>query len=148
MENRQLGRAWVALALAILLHVTDEALTGFLSVYNPTVLEMRARIPWLPAPTFGFGIWLGGLLAGIGLMLAVSPLVYGGARWTRPVAYALAGIMIVNALSHTAGTIAGRTFASIRFARPMPGFYSSPVLFAASVYLLYRLRRPGGARGA
>jgi hypothetical protein len=36
-----------------------------------------------PAPAFGFGIWLGGRTAGIGPMLAVSPFVYRGARWTR-----------------------------------------------------------------
>jgi hypothetical protein len=98
MEDRQLGRAWLAPTFAILLHATDEAPTGFLSVYNPTGVAMRARIPWLPVATFGFGIWLGGLVA---------------------------GIMILNALGHTAGTIAGRTFASIRFPRPMPGFYWS-----------------------
>ena len=29
------GRAWLGLAGALALHVTDEALTDFLSVYNP-----------------------------------------------------------------------------------------------------------------
>ena len=33
-----LGRAWIALWVALAVHVFDESVTGFLSVYNPTVL--------------------------------------------------------------------------------------------------------------
>jgi len=66
--DTKLGIAWVALCLAFALHIVDEASTGFLSVYNPTVLAMRERA-----------------------------------------------------------------------ARPMPGFYSSPGLLAASIYKLFRL---------
>jgi hypothetical protein len=39
--------------------------------------------------------------------------------------------------------VAGRTVASVQFSRPMPGFYSSPFLLAASVLLLVRLRSRG-----
>ena len=42
------GWAWVALTLALAVHVADEALTDFLSVYNPTVEAIRARYPWVP----------------------------------------------------------------------------------------------------
>ena len=38
----------------------DEALTGFLSVYNPTVIEIKGRLPWLPLPVYSFEVWLGG----------------------------------------------------------------------------------------
>lgn len=139
IRDAKLGRAWLGLCLALMLHVADEALTGFLSVYNPTVLALRARIPWLPAPTFEFSTWLAGLIAASLLLLLLTPFMYGGAAWMRPIGYVFAAIMLVNAFSHTAGTIAGRTFASIPFKRPMPGFYSSPVLLAASLYLLYCL---------
>jgi hypothetical protein len=59
----------------------------------------------------------------------------------RPLGYVFAVIMLLNGIGHTAGTIAGRSVASVHFARPMPGFYSSPFLIAAAIYLLIQLRR-------
>jgi len=44
----------VGLCVAFGLHVVDEALTDFLSVYNPIVRAVRARLPFLPLPTFTF----------------------------------------------------------------------------------------------
>ena len=40
-STKKLGIAWVLVCLALAAHVTDEAFTGFLSVYNPTVLALR-----------------------------------------------------------------------------------------------------------
>jgi hypothetical protein len=40
-EIRYWRAAWVALAVALALHVTDEALTGFLPVYNSIVEGIR-----------------------------------------------------------------------------------------------------------
>ena len=37
------GAPWFALTVAFALHVLDEATTGFLNVYNPTVLAARVR---------------------------------------------------------------------------------------------------------
>lgn len=145
---QELRRAWICLCLALLLHVVDEALTGFLAVYNPTVLALRERTPWLPLPTFRFDAWLSGLLLAIVLLLVLSGFIGRGARWTRPAAYLFAAIMMVNAAGHVAGTIAGRTIASVQVPRPMPGFYSSPALAAAAFYLLYRLRQPATGRDA
>ncbi|HYX70491.1 MAG TPA: hypothetical protein VE825_15255 [Terriglobales bacterium] len=140
-RDARLGWAWVMLCLALAAHVSDEALTGFLSVYNPTVLAMRARLPWWPMPTFGFREWLTGLIVAVLLLLAASPLAFRNTRWLRPLAYFLAVMMMLNGLGHTLGTIAGHTVAEVRFPRPMPGFYSSPLLLAASIYLLIQLRR-------
>jgi hypothetical protein len=140
-QSIKLGRAWVFLAIAVAVHVTDETLTGFLSVYNPTVLALRARFAFVPLLTFSFGLWLSGLIAGIVLMLLVAPVVFRGSIWIRPVFYILAVIMVINALGHITGTILGHTVNSVRFPRPMPGFYSSPLLLAASLYALFRLRR-------
>jgi hypothetical protein len=42
--------AWVGLACALALHVTDEALTGFLPVYNGIVRTIRKRYGWAPFP--------------------------------------------------------------------------------------------------
>lgn len=147
MRDTKLGIAWMALCLAFTLHIADEALTGFLSVYNPTVLAMRARVAWFPMPVFEFGEWLAGLIVANVLLVALSAFAFRGSRWLRPLAYLFAVVMFMNGVAHTVGSILGRTVASVHFARPMPGFYSSPVLLAASVYLLIRLRataaRPG-----
>ena len=139
---RKLGIAWVMLCLALALHVADEALTGFLSVYNPTVVVLRARLGYWPMPTFEFHEWLTGLIVGVLILLSLSPFVFRGERWIRPLFYLFAILMLFNGLGHTAGTIAGQTVSSIRFPRPMPGFYSSPLLLITSVYALVQLRRP------
>jgi len=140
-QNRRTGIAWLLLCLALALHVTDEAVTGFLDVYNPTVIALREKAPWLHLFTFSFKVWLAGLILAVALLSILSTFVFRGARWIRYLGYFFAVMMIGNALVHTAGTILGHTVQSIRFPRPMPGFYSSPFLLIASLYLLVQLRR-------
>jgi hypothetical protein len=137
----KLGIAWVALCLALAFHIADEASTGFLSVYNPTVLALREKLGFWPMPTFEFREWLAGLIVVDVVLLVISPFVFRGSRWIRPVFYFLAVIMLLNGLGHTTGTILGRTVSSVRFPRPMPGFYSSPLLLIAAIYALVQLRR-------
>lgn len=138
--NRRLGLAWLALCAALALHVTDEALTGFLTIYNSTVVAARSRSAWLPFPTFEFRNWLTGLIFAVVILFALSPLFFRNLRWIRPLGYFAAFINILNALGHTAATIFGRTVTSVSFQRPAPGFWSSPVLFAAAVWLVVELR--------
>ena len=133
------GLAWFLLCLAFCAHVLDEATTGFLAVYNPTVLAMRGRFGWFPMPTFEFREWLVGLIIANAFFLALTPLAYRNTRPLRPLAYFFAAVMLLNGLGHTLFTILGRTVASVHFPRPAPGFYSSPFLLAASAYLLLRL---------
>ena len=140
MTQSKIARAWLLLCFALAVHVADEALTGFLSVYNPTVHALTQTVPWLPLPIFTFEVWITGLALAVAALLLLTPWIAQGGRGARPAAYLFAGLMLTNALGHTTGTIAGRTVESIRFARPMPGFYSSPLLLAASVLLLVRLR--------
>ena len=140
----RLGRAWIALCFALALHVTDEALTGFLSVYNPTVVALRSRLGWWPMPTFAFREWLTGLVVAVCIGLALSPLFFHGGRPIRPLAWFLAVVMIANGIAHTLGTIFGRTVATVHFSRPMPGFWSSPLLIAAGVWTIFELRRTKG----
>jgi hypothetical protein len=140
-QNQQTGFAWLLLCFALALHVADEALTGFLDVYNPTVLAVREKASWVPFFTFDFKIWLTGLVLAVVVLSILSRLVFRGDRWIRYLGYFFAIMMIGNALLHTLGTILGHTVESVHFARPMPGFYSSPFLLAASVYLLVRLRQ-------
>lgn len=135
------GLPWLALCGAFALHITDEALTGFLNVYNPTVVAMEQRWGWFPMPTFDFRAWLVGLILGCAILICLSPLAFRGAIWLRPLAWVYAAIMLLNGLGHTLFTILGRTVASVTFPRPAPGFYSSPFLLAASVWMIVRLRQ-------
>lgn len=138
----KLGLAWVLMWVALAIHVTDEALTGFLAVYNPTVLAMRAKLGFWPMPTFEFREWLIGLTAGILLLALLSPYAFANARWIRPIFYFVAVVTgILNALGHTLATILGHTVNSVSFPRPAPGFYSSPLLLIVSIYGLVQLRR-------
>lgn len=140
-SRRDVTRAWLLLCFALMVHVTDEALTGFLNVYNPTVLALHERLGWWPMPTFTFGSWLAGLIALCIVLVALSLWVVRGSRTMRAVAYIFAIIMLLNAVAHTLGTIRGRTVDAITFARPMPGFWSSPLLAVAGIYMLWQLRR-------
>src|SRR5882757_679133 len=85
-----LGFAWLVFCCALALHVADEALTGFLSVYNPTVLAMRVRFGFWPMPTFDFRVWLTALIIGIVVLVALSPFAFRNARWIRLLSYFLA----------------------------------------------------------
>jgi hypothetical protein len=133
------GRAWFALTIAFALHVLDEATTGFLNVYNPTVSAMRERYAWFPMPNFQFRDWLVGLIVVVLFCFALTPVAAQGARWLRPVAWFYALIMFFNGIGHTLFTILGRTVETVTFPRPAPGFYSSPFLFIGSVWLMRKL---------
>jgi len=125
--------AWLALTVALALHVFDEAAHDFLSVYNPAVDAIRDRLPWLPLPQFSFPVWLGGLIAGVTILLLLTPLVLGEHRALTIASCVLGVLMTCNALGHLGG--------SLYLGRAMPGVYSSPVLLAASLWLLYEARR-------
>jgi uncharacterized protein len=119
--------AWVGLAAALALHVTDEALTGFLPVYNGVIADIRVGYPWLLLPTFTFGLWLAGLILAVLVLLALTPVVSRGARWIRITSLILAVVMTGNALVHMG--------ASLFWHRLAPGVLSSPLLLAASAAL-------------
>ena len=138
---RRLGIAWIAIWASLALHVADEAVTGFLSVYNPTVTALRERFGFWPMPNFTFETWLTGLAVGILVLAALTPFAFRNANWMRPLFYFSAIVLcIANAFGHTLGTIFGRTVSTVHFSRPAPGFLSSPVLLLAGIYALVQLR--------
>jgi hypothetical protein len=141
------GYAWVALCVSFCLHVADEALTGFLPVYNATVLALRGERFWYSLPVFEFRSWLIGLIVVNVVFLLLTPFAFRNARALRPLAYVFAVIMLLNGLGHNLATIFGRgPVPSVAIPRPAPGFYSSPFLLIASVYLLAALRRSVNSR--
>jgi hypothetical protein len=135
------GGPWLALCAAFALHVLDEALTGFLDVYNPTVMALRERWTWFPIPTWEYQEWLVALVVACAVCFALTPLAFRGSTGLRMLAWAFAGIMLLNGLGHTLFTVLGRTVESVRFARPAPGFYSSPALIVAAGWMMLRLGR-------
>jgi hypothetical protein len=135
------GSAWLALCVAFALHILDEASTGFLAVYNPTVTVLRERWNWFPMPSLQFREFLAVMIVACGLLFCLTPVAARGMRGLRPLAWVYALIMFLNGLSHTLFSILGHTVAAVTFPRPAPGFYSSPLLFVASVWLMVRLRR-------
>lgn len=135
--QRRFGRAWLLLAAALGIHVTDEALTGFLSIYNPTVRDLRATYRWLPLPEFTFDVWMTGLALAVAALLALAPLAYRGARAMRIAAMALGVVMMGNAVLHVLATMAGHTTHAVRVNGLMPGTLSSPLLAAAAGYLIH-----------
>jgi hypothetical protein len=139
--------AWISLCIAVALHVVDEALTGFLAIYNPTVLALRQSLGWWPMPTFDYEAWRNGLIFGISVLFLLSPLMFANVRGMRPFAYVFAVLMIANALGHTLATVFGRTVASVHFSRPAPGFWSSPIMLTAALFLVVELRNTRKAPG-
>lgn len=119
---------WLGLTTALAIHVTDEALTDFLPLYNSIVDKIRASYPFIPLPTFTFPLWLGGLIIAVLLLLLLSPLVFAGRLWLRYVSYALSILMILNGLGHIGASLYWGTLA--------PGVYSSPILLLAALALL------------
>jgi Protein of unknown function with HXXEE motif len=131
--DSDLGRAWIALTLVLAAHVADEALTDFLSVYNPLVLSARQRFGWFPMPTFTFGIWLSGLIVAVVFLMLLAPLAYRRATAVRLAAFPYAAIMLSNGIAHLA--------ASVYFGRWMPGATTAPLLIAASIWLFLAARK-------
>ena len=131
--TKSFGVAWLLLCAALAIHVADEALTDFLAVYNPTVLSIRSRLPFLPIPTFSFDTWLTGLILGIALLLGLAPFAFSRARLMVPLAYLFGIFMMINGLAHIGG--------SIYFTRLLPGVYSAPLLLAGALYLLDNVRQ-------
>jgi hypothetical protein len=131
--EKTFGRAWVALCLALAIHVADEALTDFLALYNPAVQKLREQHPWLVLPTFTFGVWLALLGSVTAVLLALSPWAYRARRDMKWIAYAFAGVMVLNGAGHLG--------ASLRGGEWLPGAVSSPLVLAAAIYLGARTRR-------
>ena len=132
-STRQWSTAWIVLCLGMGLHVLDQVLTDFLSLWNPAVRSLRSRLPLAPLPTFTFEVWLGGLILAWIALLILSRFVLRGARWMVPLSYIFAALMLANGLLHIA--------ASLTLGRAAPGLYSSPLLLVAAGYLISCTRR-------
>lgn len=128
-RSRSFALAWSLFALGLAAHVADEALHDFLSVYNPSVLAIRARFPFLPLPTFTFREWISGLTAGALILLLLTPVARKGARWIRFAAVVLGLLVgIANGMGHLVASIYSR--------RLMPGAISAPLIIVLGAWLI------------
>ncbi len=129
----QNARAWLFMVVSVALHVFDEAMTGFLPFYNRSVIALRERFAFFPAPRFSFELWLGGLIAAIVLGFGLTAPVARGGKAIRWIAAILSVIMIINALGHLSG--------SLYYRRVIPGSYSSPILLLSALLMVCRCLR-------
>jgi hypothetical protein len=120
------GLAWLLLCLALAVHVAEEALTGFLPVYNQAAHAIRELFPFLPVPTLSVTVWLSATIGLVAGLSALAPFAFRGLRFMRVATFGLALIALANVTGHIGGSI----FAG----SPMPGVYSTPLLAAAGIY--------------
>lgn len=126
-SGAQLQKAWVALTVTLAIHVLDEAIHDFLSVYNPIAESIRQQFPWLPLPVFQYEVWLGGLIGAIFGLFCLSAFVPGHRGMARA-AVVFALLMMLNGGMHLAG--------SLYEGRVLPGTWSAPLLVIAGAWLL------------
>ncbi|MGB8013813.1 MAG: HXXEE domain-containing protein [Terriglobales bacterium] len=128
-RNQRFGIWWLAFGYTLALHVMDEAGHDFLSVYNPNAMAIRRALPLLPIPVFSFTSWIGSLLCGLTIWLALAPWALRGSKWLRRLALPVAILAgIGNALGHI--------LSSIYYGRFMPGVYSAPLILVSGIVLL------------
>jgi hypothetical protein len=129
MPHWTFGLAWVGFAIAIALHVADEATHDFLSVYNPNARAIRQRFH-IPIPVFSFHGFIVALSCAVTLLLVLSPFAFQGAHWLRVLAIPVAILVgIGNGCLHLGG--------SVLYRRWMPGVLTAPLLLVVGSWLLW-----------
>ena len=126
ISANRFGKAWLILSVFLLLHIIDEALNGFLSVYNENVLKIRASTG-IPFPTFRFAYWFTGLICVDVWLLFLSRYALQGKRVIIWLAYPFAIVMLANGLVHLAG--------SLYLQQWVPGIITAPFLVYGSINL-------------
>lgn len=134
------GLAWLGTVVALALHMIDEATHDFLSFYNPAALSVRERFPWFPLPTFELAGWLGTLALVLVALLLLAPWAFRGARWMRPLSWALAILIGANGLLHFAAALTLRAM--------IPGVLTAPLLLLAAFCLAGCIPKRRGATQA
>ena len=131
--RKSLGLPWLALSLALAIHVADEIHGGFLSSYARALEATRDLFPFLPVPHVSLTVWLLGSVGVVALLTALTPLAYRGARGMRTLMLWFIGLAFANVVGHVGG--------SIMVGKALPGTYSALFLVAAGAYAIAADRR-------
>lgn len=134
------GIAWLLLCLSFAANILDDALHDFVGYYDATVLTLYGHFSWFPRVDLSFREWLVGAILADAILLLLIPLAFRNSFFLRPIAYFLSAIMLLRGCASILATARGRTVPSVHFTGMAPGTYTSPLLLAASIYLLRRLR--------
>lgn len=126
------GRAWLLLCSVLVIHVAEEASTGFLNVFSPLILKTGAFFG-LSIVMSRYVIWLSVIATLVAVLFALTPLVYRGKRWLVKGSYILAVLMIGNASLHLSSPLLLGYF--------LLGEFTSPLLIAASIWLVIRAKK-------
>ena len=137
---RNWGLAWLVLCLSFAANILDNVINDFLGYYNATVLTLYGHFSWFPRIDLSFREWLLGVFLADAVLLLLTPLAYRNSLLLRPLAYVFSTFMLLNGLGIILASLLGQTVPSVHFTGSAPGFYSSPLLVAASAHLLWRLR--------
>lgn len=121
--------AWIILTLALTLHVLDEALNDFLSIYNPLVELINNRIAFTFFPIFSTMEWLTGLTIVIIILFGLSFFAYHKKKWIVYLSYFYGILMLLNGMGHILG--------SFYYSKLIAGVYTSPLLLVGSIYLIW-----------
>lgn len=130
-HNLNFGLAWTGFAVAVALHVADEARHDFIGVYNPNALAVRRllHLAFFP-PVFTPRSFLVSLSMAVALLFLLAPFAFHQAHWLLVTAIPLAILIgIGNGCLHIG--------ASIVYRRWMPGVFTAPLLLAAGSWLLW-----------
>ena len=134
------GFAWLLLSLSSAANILDDALNDFLGYYNATVLTLYGHFSWFPRIDLNFREWLIGAIVADAVLLLLTPFAFRNSRFVRPIAYIFSIIMLLIGAGTVLASALGQTVPSVHFSGGAPGVYTSPLLLAASVLLLWQLR--------
>lgn len=133
----RLHAAWLALTVALTLHVAEGAVRDYLSFYNPLAMSLRDTMLWTWMPTFTFGAWLGGWIAILAVLYGMAWFAAYARGWVIWAALAYAEVMFLYA--------AAKIGFALYLEKAIPGIFTAPLVLAASCWLtlgaVFSLRR-------
>lgn len=128
-SDRRFGILWLFFGYSLALHALDEAGNNFLFFYNANVIAMRRTWPSFFMPVLSLQSFIGIMLCGLAVWLALVPLAFRRRTWMRVLAVPVALLGgIANGCVHM--------IASIVYRRFMPGVYTAPLILLAGILLL------------
>ena len=120
--HRALGLAWLYLCCQLAAHGVEEAMGGFVDVWNPVLASVRATTG-LPLPQFQFNVWLECLVVVVLVLFGLTPFAFRNPASMTTASVVFGAIMILNGVNHLASPL--------YLGRFLPGQFTSPLLIYA-----------------